>query len=292
VKISVVIPCLNAAATIGLQLDALGKQHFADSWEIIVADNGSTDDTLKVVTSYRSRLPNLRIVDASKKRGAAYAMNAGAAVARAEAVAFCDADDEVEVGWLQAMSNALSSHEVVASRFDFQKLNPPWIAKSMSKHPQMSRLQTLWYLPHFKHVGACGLGVKKFLHEAIGGFDESFVLLMDTDYCLRVQQKGVALYFAADALVHIRCRDTAIGSFKQLLKWGEYNVLIFKRYRQKCDYEWWRWKGHLKEWIRTARRLPQLMSSHYRHAWVSRLGWQVGILKGSLKYRVPPIPLP
>ncbi|HET9225168.1 MAG TPA: glycosyltransferase, partial [Thermoanaerobaculia bacterium] len=42
-KLSVVIPCLNAEATLGDQLEALAGQGWSGEWEVIVADNGSTD---------------------------------------------------------------------------------------------------------------------------------------------------------------------------------------------------------------------------------------------------------
>ncbi|MBF2059991.1 glycosyltransferase family 2 protein, partial [Fischerella thermalis] len=42
-KVSVIIPCLNAAETIGVQLEALANQQWSQPWEVIIADNGSTD---------------------------------------------------------------------------------------------------------------------------------------------------------------------------------------------------------------------------------------------------------
>ena len=52
-KLSVVIPCFNAASTIAAQLEALSKQQCSDTWEIIIADNGSTDETLNIVREYQ-----------------------------------------------------------------------------------------------------------------------------------------------------------------------------------------------------------------------------------------------
>src|ERR671919_3057602 len=62
-KLSVVIPCLNAAETIGVQLDALRRQKWSERWEVIIADNGSTDATVSVIEANANGLPNLQIID-------------------------------------------------------------------------------------------------------------------------------------------------------------------------------------------------------------------------------------
>ncbi|MGH2922242.1 MAG: glycosyltransferase family 2 protein, partial [Gaiellaceae bacterium] len=126
-SLTVVVPCLNEEGTIGAQLSALARQEWARPWEVIVADNGSTDDSVRVVEGYRGRLPGLRVVDASDKRGQAHALNVGVSEARADAVAFCDADDEVAPGWVAAMGEALLSHELVGCAADGEKLNEPWV---------------------------------------------------------------------------------------------------------------------------------------------------------------------
>ena len=110
-KLSVIIPCLNAANTIAVQLDALAAQQWDQPWEVIVADNGSTDDSIAIIERYKTTLPHLRIADASARRGQPYALNVGAMAATGEALAFCDADDEVAPGWLSAMGEALSKHD-------------------------------------------------------------------------------------------------------------------------------------------------------------------------------------
>jgi glycosyltransferase involved in cell wall biosynthesis len=95
-KLSVIIPCLNGAATIATQLAALARQQWDQPWEIVVADNGSTDESVGIVERYRGRLQNLRVADASARRGRA--LNVGAKEATGDALVFCDVDDEVAAG--------------------------------------------------------------------------------------------------------------------------------------------------------------------------------------------------
>ena len=61
--LSVVIPCLNGAATLGVQLAALARQEWSEPWEVLLADNGSTDGSAELALGYRDRLPGVRVVD-------------------------------------------------------------------------------------------------------------------------------------------------------------------------------------------------------------------------------------
>jgi glycosyltransferase involved in cell wall biosynthesis len=185
-KLSVVMPCLNAAATIGDQLEALSRQEWPADWEVVVADNGSTDGTAEVARRYADRLPDLRIVDASGRRGSAHARNVGAHAASGDAVVFCDADDEVGSGWLAAMGRALKKHDFIACRLDLNKLNPLEISGTV-RNPQQEGLQRVEYPPYLRHASGSTLGVKREVHEAVGGFDESLFRLEDTDYWFSIQ---------------------------------------------------------------------------------------------------------
>src|SRR5690606_34073255 len=104
---SVVIAAFNAERTLGEQLAALSRQAVRFPWEVLVCDNGSTDGTVAVVTEWQGRLPQLRLVDASARRGPGAARNAGAARALSPLLLFCDADDVVADDWLAPLHGAL-----------------------------------------------------------------------------------------------------------------------------------------------------------------------------------------
>ena len=63
-SVSVVMPTRNVAETVGGQLAALAAQTYTGDWELVVADNGSTDDTAPVLHRWADRIPHLRVVDA------------------------------------------------------------------------------------------------------------------------------------------------------------------------------------------------------------------------------------
>jgi glycosyltransferase involved in cell wall biosynthesis len=88
-KVSVIIPVHNGAATIGRALDSVFTQTYPD-YEIVVVNDGSTDDTAAVLAGYGDRI---RVLNVSKG-GASMARNAGVQASSGEYLAFLDDDDE------------------------------------------------------------------------------------------------------------------------------------------------------------------------------------------------------
>ncbi|MCK4785785.1 MAG: glycosyltransferase [Desulfobacteraceae bacterium] len=283
-KLSVIIPCLNAADTIAVQLEALASQCWPEPWEVIVSDNGSEDESQAIVKRYMESFPDLHIVDASARRGSAYALNIGARTALGDSLAFCDADDEVGTGWVAAMGEALSRYDFVAGRFDTEKHNDPWAQKSR-RNPQLNGIQRYNYPDYLPHAGGGSLGVKRSIFEAVGGFDESLRALQDTDFCWKIQLAGTELRFVPDAIVHIRYRDTLGGVYCQARQYGKYNVILYKRYH-KLGMPKLFLKTGVRHWIKLLKRLPQLRDRDKRGGIVWNLGWRLGRLQACIRHRV------
>jgi glycosyltransferase involved in cell wall biosynthesis len=287
-KLSVIIPCFNCAGTVGTQLEALMQQQWTEPWEVILANNRSTDRSVTVAEQYMNRLPNLRIVDASERQGQPFALNTGARAARGESLAFCDADDEVGSGWLMAMGEALQRHNFVACRFGVEKLNPSWTQRARGR-TQTEGLQKIWYPPYLPHAGGGSLGVKRSLFEAIGGFDESLPILHDTDFCFRAQLAGTELQFVPDAVVHVRYRNTMGGLYRQSRSYAEYNILLAKRYQPEDTQNLQLWKQYLGDWLRLVKQLTRLYSKEGQGRVMWLLGRQIGRLRASLRCWAPPV---
>ncbi|MDT8436360.1 MAG: polysaccharide deacetylase family protein [Gemmatimonadota bacterium] len=286
-KLSVVIPCRNAADTLGAQLEALAGQEWTGEWEVIVADNGSTDGTRALAAHWQGRLPGLRVVDAAGRRGASHARNVGAEEATGDALAFVDADDIVAPGWLAAMARALRRREFCASRFDYARLNPGRRPRP-GAGSQERELQYLWYSPHVPHAGGSGLAIRRNLHRRLGGFDEGLRRLQDTDYCIRAALQGIELCFVPDAVLHVRLRPRGRAEFQQARAWARTNCLLYARHR--TEPEDWRlaWSGYLYGWWVLARRSLRRAGFGDMDGYARRIGWKVGLLEGSLLGRVAP----
>lgn len=283
-QLSVIIPCYNGAVTLAEQLQALSEQVWDEPWEVVLADNGSSDASLEIAERFRAKLPSLTIVDASGKRGRPYACNEGAKAAHGANLTFIDADDVVAPGWLAALGTALETYEFVAPRHDFDHLNSVDIRHSR-KNAQGDGLQPYVYPPFLPHAGGCGLSVRRALHEEVGGFDEVVRILEDTDYCWRIQLAGHELHFVYDAVIYIRFRADARSIYRQAKSYGEFNVLLYKRYRGK-GMPPLSWKSGLLGWFGVAKTLPHLGNEDKRHRWLWQFGWRYGRLLGSLRYHV------
>ena len=222
-KLSVILPCFNGAATIAIQLEALAAQQWSDSWEVVVSNNGSTDDSMAIVERYRDRLPNLRIVDAyepSKPRQpVAHSYNVGIQAATGDAFAFCESDDEIAPGWVAAMGTALSQFNFVAGRLEYEKLNPRWLTIAGGHQPQQTGLiESPDALPY---ASGCNLGMTRKFYETVGPLDTSILCCYDTVYCWKAQLAGFQLHFVPDALIHYRLRHTLKALYKQGFNWGK-----------------------------------------------------------------------
>jgi GT2 family glycosyltransferase len=283
--LTVVIPCLNAVDLLPFQLEALARQEcheWQGVWEVIVADNGSTDGTRDVALSFADRLPGLRVVDGSARRGRHYACNVGVRNARGGSIVFVDADDEVAPTYVAAMGRALRDHEVVAARLDHLTLDPEWMAGVGSGFQTKGLEGGFGFLP----FGAgCSLGFQRSVFEAVGGFRESATFCEDVDISWRAQLAGYRIEFVPDAVVHYRSRSTLRAMFRQHRDFGWARALLYRDYRA-AGMPPRPSKAAFAEWLFIARAVPRLRSRAEAARWSRRLGRCVGRLQGSLRYRV------
>lgn len=130
--VSVVVPVRNGAAFIGAQLDSLSAQQTTCSWELVVADNGSTDGTAELVRRHLiNEFVDVRVVDAGPVPSDAHARDVGATAARGHILVFCDADDVTEPGWIEAYWQAMRDlpPSAAAGPIDVRHINPRWLAE-------------------------------------------------------------------------------------------------------------------------------------------------------------------
>lgn len=121
-KVSVIMPCFNAASHLSRSVGSLLAQSNAD-WELIAVDDGSTDDTANWL--HRQTGPRILLLQ-QKNAGASAARNNGIAIARSEYLAFLDADDTWAPNFLENMIAALDARpDAVLAYCGWQNLGLP-----------------------------------------------------------------------------------------------------------------------------------------------------------------------
>jgi len=111
-SLDVVVPAFNESGSIATCLNRLLAQG-DDISNIIVVDNGSTDDTAAIVARYAQRHPKIRLLS-EPKPGVENARNTGFAACQGEIIGRVDADTRVKPGWARAVRRYLAAHPGLA----------------------------------------------------------------------------------------------------------------------------------------------------------------------------------
>ena len=280
--ISVVIPARNAEATLGDQLAALEGQMGAPAFEVIVADNGSTDGTAAIVDRWADRLA-VRVVDARRAPGVNVARNAGWRAAKAPLVAFCDADDRVDPHWVAAMAAALDEHQAVGGRLDTVTGNPPDLRERHGGVGEGGLTATIWKYPTV--IGA-NMGFRRDLLERFDGFAEAYRDGGDeTDLSWRVAIEGIDVGWEPEAVVQYTLRPTRTALYRQYRAYGIGEAHLYAHFRAE---------GMPRRplprvavsWIATGARFVWFVGPRRQGKAIRALGFQVGRVRGSIRHRV------
>jgi glycosyltransferase involved in cell wall biosynthesis len=276
-RLSVVIPARNAAPTIRDQLDALAAQDTDIPWEVVVADNGSTDTTRSIADSFAERL-EIAVVDASGARGAAGTRNVGVSAARGDRLLFTDADDVVGAGWIAAHA----AHEYELATGPIPRFETGNQVPGFSDHLAQSPPTLLRFLPY---APGPNLGVSRSLFERLGGFDERFLAGEDVELSWRAQvAHGVELSFVPRAVVAYRSRAPR-AEFRQYRRYGRYDAALYREYREH-GIPPVSPRETARAYAGIVARLPIAWDAAIRSKVMHQLGRRVGRIEGSLRYRV------
>lgn len=282
---SVIIPARDVAGVLAGQLRALAEQTYAGPWEVVVADNGSADGTAAVARANAGRVPALRIVDASGRRGINHARNRGAEEARGDFLLFCDADDEVSPEWLARMTDAARSHDVVGGPLDRRALNDPLTASWRWPSADDRLPVAHGFLPYAE---GSNFGIWAEVLRALGGWNEDYAGgADDVELCWRAQLAGYRIGFAPHATIRYRYRRELGAMARQVFGYGFGDTKLYRDFRGR-GLRRPSFRYRVGEWCRLVGRAPELFQSpESRGAWVRDAAYWAGRVRGSLHHRVP-----
>lgn len=191
--ISVVIPVRNGAASLPPLLASLRRQSLAPArFEVVVVDNASTDATRAVARAAGATVVEEPVPNRSRAR------NRGIAAARADLLAFTDADCVASEGWLAALLDCRERAPLLAGAVEVTTGQPP---------NAVERLEARWRFAqeHWVRQGwaaTANLCVAREALDAVGGFDPAYLEIgEDADLCVRAGRAGFSLAWCPGAVV-------------------------------------------------------------------------------------------
>ncbi|MDW8137912.1 MAG: glycosyltransferase [Bacteroidota bacterium] len=214
------------------------------SYELIVVDNGSTDDTPQFMRLLAERHPEVRYIRLEENLGFAAGNNIGMAAARGRFLVLLNNDVVVTPGWLERLLlPAVADPQVglvgpVTNRISGrQRLDAvPYDEESLEGLEAFAAERARWYAGRTvevaRLVGFCLL-IRPELVERIGGLDTRFGIgnFEDDDYCLRARRAGFKAVMALDCFVHHHGSKT----FQQLPI--DYGALLLENW-EKFKHKW------------------------------------------------------
>lgn len=216
--IDVVVPFGGGLTYLLEQLHALDGQNSASLRRVIVAVNcdlSASDIARLDEHRTKARVP-LDVVLAQEVQGPAHARNVGWRSSTADYIVFCDSDDRVGEGWVDAMCAAFTRAPLIGGRLEYEALNGT--SDAAWQRGSIEGLPSRWnYLPF---TPSSNMGVSRRLLSAMNGFDETLIVGEDIDFCWRAQQAGYRIAFEPDAVVHYRLRTSLREMVEQAFKYG------------------------------------------------------------------------
>jgi glycosyltransferase involved in cell wall biosynthesis len=275
-ELSIVIPVHDNASTLDDQLRAV-LATAGELTEVVVVNNRSNDESGAVAAKWAGDDARVKVVEADERASEGYARNVGVAVARADAIAFCDGDDVVGPLWADAMALELSSHDFVTGPVDTDTLNPPWLA-SIRGRRLFTSVPMLFDQVPFAH--GCNFGVRRRVFAEVGGFREDMPAGMDIEFSIRLWRAGIPLTWSPDALVEYRLRASARARWRQSTAYGRAQPVI-EQLVPECASQHSAWARSARRAAWMLRNAARLGDDELRARWM----WTCGLLVGEVLAR-------
>lgn len=175
---SIVIPTYNRSNELSNAINSILAQTF-EYWEIIIIDDGSTDDTLRVVGDYCSRDSRIKYYN-QINQGVSAARNAGAKLAQGKYILFLDSDDTVTPNWLQDFVDLLHyEHDIMYCSL---------LAINTESGTEVIERPSVVFHGVVSNMLAGAFAIQKNFFNKVGGYDVSMKFGENTELAMRVAE--------------------------------------------------------------------------------------------------------
>lgn len=228
--VSVVVPARNAASTIddclsGLQTQSVPK----DRYEVIVVDDGSTDETPDIVEKHDVTLVS------QPPRGPAAARNKGVAASEGETVLFTDADCVPDENWIAEMVRSFGDAEVVGVKGVYRTRQKDIVARFVQceyeeRYELMARRRWIDFIDTYS------AGYRREVFLAQGGFDTRYpnASVEDQELSFRLAERGYKMVFNPQAIVYHQHPKTLTAYFKRKFNIGYWKMRVLRTHPGKA----------------------------------------------------------
>ncbi|MDQ6780063.1 MAG: glycosyltransferase [Candidatus Eremiobacteraeota bacterium] len=215
-------------------LHALSRQAQAPSpLEVIVVDNGSTDDTPNVAAKF----PGVKVVQ-EQKRGPAAARNRGLRTAVNDIIVHLDADTLPTRTWLSKIVAVFQDRRVVLAAGNTLIYAPSSPVERYIAGAGLYETERAISRAPFPFVPSLNMAVRREAALAIGGWSEELITAEDVDFCYRIlKQFPSEIAYAKDAILFHRVRSTPEQLVRLAYTYGEGAARMYLRYRDELGWD-------------------------------------------------------
>jgi len=228
-EISIVVPARNAAGTIGGCVQSLLEQSVPrERYEVIVVDDGSTDETRQLVErSGATLIPQAQ-------EGPAAARNKGVSVSKGDIVLFTDADCVPEANWVAEMVRSFEDGEIAGVKGVYRTRQGGIIPRFVQceyeeRYEQMAKQRWIDFIDTYS------AGYRREIFLAEGGFDTRYpsASVEDQEFSFRLAERGHKMVFNPRAVVYHQHPATLTAYFTRKFNIGYWKVMVLRRHPGK-----------------------------------------------------------
>ena len=226
--ISVVIPALNEEKYLPDCLKSLRNQDYTGTYEIIIADNGSTDNTIRIAQDFQAR-----VVPCPEKKNVFYARQIGADAAQGDIIAQADADTLYPRNWLSRIADRFEKHpEMVAVTGRYVYTEPPWWAVVEYVIRTLTNMWTVPILGRPWVVSGATFAFRREIFVKLGGYHDIVYAPDQWGIASRLNRAGKVAF---DSKLRVITSPRSVKKpifriFKEgLINWGRWVKYLLKK---------------------------------------------------------------
>ncbi|MDP8265966.1 MAG: glycosyltransferase family A protein [Candidatus Aceula meridiana] len=238
-SVAVVIPAFNCSKTIAQTLGALRRQTYRGPIEIIVVDDGSTDQTSQIVKSFEEVL-----YVRQDNAGPATTRNTGFKSSTSEIIFFTDSDCIPHEDWIERSVASFTDKKIAAVSGSYDIANPQDpLAMSIYREILFRHTKLMPAFP--KAFGSYNVAIRRNILESLGGFNTGYRYPSgeDNDLSYKILLLGSKIFFNKESLVKHYFPTHIFQYLREQFRHGFWRVKVYFNYPKMAigdDYTFWK----------------------------------------------------